>query len=358
MVSALKRFRAYAMSLNDMRYIRSATTKPLDVHLMIEHPNTNIGLFLQNLHRGDTVYIHPEAEYHPSTTLQKIIDAGMVPGIAINPGTSIETVMEMLVIVDKVLVMSVNPGNAGQMYLPYVGKKIDKMLRLKEELGFKVYWDGACSADKIITYAPKGVDGFVFGNHTDIYNPWSILCYAREQLFKCYWIDTGGYELLSRLIVEGDNSLKIDLEALLRGDAESMEDFINDVALDMVSFFDVGRKTPKTEPERFYHGLVLGLIVELKDCYYIISNRESGRGRYDIMLKPLQDELPAILIEFKVYNAKKEKTLEDTARQALAQIEERDYARMFMNEGINAGRIKKYGFAFNGKAVMILESEL
>ena len=153
----------YAMSLNDMRYIRSATTKPLDVHLMIEHPNTNIGLFLQNLHRGDTVYIHPEAEYHPSTTLQKIIDAGMVPGIAINPGTSIETVMEMLVIVDKVLVMSVNPGNAGQMYLPYVGKKIDKMLRLKEELGFKVYWDGACSADKIITYAPKGVDGFVLG---------------------------------------------------------------------------------------------------------------------------------------------------------------------------------------------------
>ena len=161
--SALKRFRAYAMSLNDMRYIRSATTRPLDVHLMIEHPNTNIGLFLQNLHRGDTVYIHPEAEYHPSTTLQKIIDAGMVPGIAINPGTSIETVMEMLVIVDKVLVMSVNPGNAGQMYLPYVGKKIDKMLRLKEELGFKVYWDGACSADKIITYAPKGVDGFVLG---------------------------------------------------------------------------------------------------------------------------------------------------------------------------------------------------
>ena len=103
---------------------------------------------------------------------------------------------------------------------------------------------------------------------------------------------------------------------------------------------------------------MLGLIVELKDCYYIISNRESGRGRYDIMLKPLQDELPAILIEFKVYNEKKEKTLEDTARQALAQIEERDYARMFMNEGINAGRIKKYGFAFNGKAVMILESEL
>ena len=165
----------YAMSLNDMRYIRSATTKHQDVHLMIEHPNTNIGLFLQYLHKGDTVYIHPEAEYHPSTTLQNIIDAGMVPGIAINPGTSIETVMEMLVIVDKVLVMSVNPGNAGQMYLPYVGKKIDKMLRLKEELGFKVYWDGACSADKITTYAPKGVDGFVLG---------TTLLFGKERDYK------------------------------------------------------------------------------------------------------------------------------------------------------------------------------
>lgn len=113
----------FAMSLNDLRYIRSATDKPMDVHLMIEHPNTHINLFLESLRKGDTVYIHPEAEYHPSTTLQKIIDAGMVPGIAINPGTSVEIVMEMLQIVDKVLVMSVNPGNAGQMYLPYVEKR-------------------------------------------------------------------------------------------------------------------------------------------------------------------------------------------------------------------------------------------
>ena len=117
----------YAMSLNDMAYIASVATKPLDVHLMIEHPNNNIGLFLSKLREGDTVYIHPEAEYHPSTTLQKVIDAGMIPGIAINPGTSVETVMEMLRIVDKVLVMSVNPGNAGQMYLPYVGHKIERL---------------------------------------------------------------------------------------------------------------------------------------------------------------------------------------------------------------------------------------
>lgn len=153
----------FAMSLNDMAYIRSATELPLDVHLMIEHPNNMIELFLGHLNKGDTVYIHPEAEYHPSTTLQKIINAGMVPGIAINPGTSIETIMEMLRIVRKVLVMSVNPGNAGQMYLPYVGKKITKLLALKDEMDIEIYWDGACSADKILEYAPKGVNGFVLG---------------------------------------------------------------------------------------------------------------------------------------------------------------------------------------------------
>lgn len=153
----------FAMSLNDMAYIRTATDKPLDVHLMIEHPNNHINIFLNKLHKGDTVYIHPEAEYHPSTTLQKIIDAGMIPGIAINPGTSIEMVMEMLNIVDKVLVMSVNPGNAGQMYLPYVGDKIRRLLQLKNKMKFEVYWDGACGMDKIETFAPLGVKGFVLG---------------------------------------------------------------------------------------------------------------------------------------------------------------------------------------------------
>lgn len=153
----------FAMSLNDMAFIASATRKPLDVHLMLEHPNNNIHLFLNRLRKGDTVYIHPEAEYHPSTTLMKIIDAGMIPGIAINPGTSVETVIEMLQIVKKVLVMSVNPGNAAQMYLPFVSKKYDKLLPLQKEMGFEAYWDGACSADKIIEFAPKGVKGFVLG---------------------------------------------------------------------------------------------------------------------------------------------------------------------------------------------------
>lgn len=153
----------FAMSLNDMSFIASATDKPLDVHLMIEHPNNNIHLFTEKLRKGDTVYIHPEAEYHPSTTLQKIIDAGLIPGIAINPGTSVETVLEMLRIVDKVLVMTVNPGNAGQMYMPYVGEKISKLLELKSKMHFKLYWDGACSKEKIIEFAPRGMDGFVLG---------------------------------------------------------------------------------------------------------------------------------------------------------------------------------------------------
>lgn len=153
----------YAMSLNDMRYIRSATTKPLDVHLMVEHPNNTVELFIQGLQKGDTIYIHPEAEYHPSTTLQKIINADLVPGIAINPGTSVETIYEMLRIVKKVLVMAVNPGNAGQMYMPYVGEKITKLLDLRKTMDFEIYWDGACSEDKISAFAPRGVKGFVLG---------------------------------------------------------------------------------------------------------------------------------------------------------------------------------------------------
>lgn len=165
----------FAMSLNDLRYIASATKKPMDVHLMIEHPNNRIQLFLEHLRQGDTVYIHPEAEYHPSTTLQSIINAGMIPGIAINPGTSVETVMEMLRIVKKVLVMSVNPGNAGQMYLPYVGKKITKLLSMKGDMDFEIYWDGACSADKILEYAPKGVAGFVLG---------TTLLFGKERSYK------------------------------------------------------------------------------------------------------------------------------------------------------------------------------
>lgn len=165
----------FAMSLNDMAYIASATDKPLDVHLMVEHPNNTIGLFISKLRKGDTIYIHPEAEYHPSTTLQKIIDAGMIPGIAINPGTSVETIYEMLRIVKRVLVMTVNPGNAGQMFMPYVDKKIETLLGLREEMGVELYWDGACSYDKLEKYGPRGMDGFVLG---------TTVLFGQKELYK------------------------------------------------------------------------------------------------------------------------------------------------------------------------------
>ena len=153
----------FAMSLNDLKCIRELTDKPVDVHLMVEHPNNTIELFTSNLRAGDVIYIHPEAEYHPSTTLQKIVNAGMIPGIAINPGTSVENVRMLLRIVKKVLVMSVNPGNASQIFLPYVREKYDQLLALKDEMDIDIYWDGACSMDKIARYAPLGVKGFVLG---------------------------------------------------------------------------------------------------------------------------------------------------------------------------------------------------
>lgn len=151
----------FGMGLQDLSYIRSATKKPLDVHLMIKKPDRYLHLFTER--HVDVIYIHPEADYHPSTTLQHIIEAGITPGIAINPGTSIESVLELLYIVDRVLVMSVNPGNAGQIYLPYVGQKVEKLLAIKDKYNVEVYWDGACGMDKIEAFAPHGVGGFVLG---------------------------------------------------------------------------------------------------------------------------------------------------------------------------------------------------
>ncbi len=153
----------FAMSLNDLRCIRKLTDKPLDVHLMVEHPINTIDLFIKELREGDTIYIHPEAEYHPSTTLQKVINAGITPGIALNPGTSVDNSKMLLTIVKKVLVMSVNPGNAGQMFLPYIREKYEELLAIREEKHFDIYWDGACGLDKIQQYAPMGVKGFVLG---------------------------------------------------------------------------------------------------------------------------------------------------------------------------------------------------
>jgi len=151
----------FGMGIHDLKYIRSATEKSVECHLMIQEPSRYIDLFVQC--GVNVLYIHPESEYHTSTTLQKIIEHGIIPAIAINPGTSIESILELLNIVKRVLVMSVNPGHAGQIYLPYVHKKICKLLALRDEYGFEVYWDGHGSRENVKKYAPLGVKGFVLG---------------------------------------------------------------------------------------------------------------------------------------------------------------------------------------------------
>ena len=144
------------------------------------------------------------------------------------------------------------------------------------------------------------------------------------------------------------------IKALLLADVDAMNVYMNRVALRTFSYFDVGNKPAEAaEPERFYHGFVLGLMVDLTDKYILISNRESGFGRYDVMLEPRSTELDAIILEFKVFNPRKEENLEATVQAALKQIEEKRYASVLEEKGISPDRIRKYGFAFCGKQVLI-----
>ncbi len=144
------------------------------------------------------------------------------------------------------------------------------------------------------------------------------------------------------------------IKSLLNNDLKGMNYYMNKVALATFSYFDTGKNPSETlEPERFYHGFVLGLIVELSDRYEVKSNRESGFGRYDVMIIPLNKSEKAIVLEFKVHENDEEKTLEETVSSALAQIEEKKYDTELINAGVKKENIRHYGFAFEGKKVLI-----
>ena len=287
-------------------------------------------------------------------------------------------------------------------------------------------------------------DGFIFGNHKDIYNPWSILNYLDTGKLSTYWANTSSNSLVGKLLREGNRKIKekfetllqgqvikatIDeqivynqldndesaiwslllasgylkvlsydreelleygeepeyelmltnyevermfynmvrgwfrdsradyndfVQALLLGDKKAMNAYMNRVTLNTFSYFDTGNRPSGEEPERFYHGFVLGLIVDLQNRYIITSNRESGFGRYDVMLEPRNPQKDdGIILEFKVYDPDDEETLKDTVQDALKQIEKKQYASQLIEKGISRENIRSYGFAFHGKNVLI-----
>ncbi len=160
--------------------------------------------------------------------------------------------------------------------------------------------------------------------------------------------------LIREWFMETESDYNLFIKALLLGDIEAMNDYLNDVCLEIFSSFDTGKRaSKKSQPERFYHGFVLGLLVELQGCYRLRSNRESGFGRYDVMLEPLDKSGYGIIIEFKVRTPRSEGNLEDTVAAALYQIDEKHYEQELISIGIPPERIRKYGFAFEGKTVLI-----
>lgn len=219
-------------------------------------------------------------------------------------------------------------------------------------------------------------DGFVFGNTHDIYNPWSITNFLDKKQVRPYWADTSSNSMIDELIRKASTDIKEKMEELLQGkeivvnfdeqivfeqldnynqfmkallsdDIDAMNYYMNQIIMTTFSYFDVGQN----EPERFYHGFVLGLIADQTDIYEIQSNRESGFGRYDVMIPKIKEtkKYPAIIMEFKVRNIKREESLEDTVQTAMTQIKEKCYDAELYDRGLKKEEIHHYGFAFEGK---------
>jgi len=151
----------FGMGMQDFAYICDHSKKPIDVHLMVENADPYLEMFVNK--GANIIYVHAENNPHIARTLQKIRDLGAVAGLAINPGTAVATIEPILPLVDHVLVMSVNPGFAGQKYIEFVDNKIDELLLKKDQYHYKIFIDGACSPPLIERMTHKGVDGFILG---------------------------------------------------------------------------------------------------------------------------------------------------------------------------------------------------
>ena len=151
-----------SLGINDLKAFRKLTERPVDVHLMIEKPSEKVDWFIDA--GADLVYIHPEAERYVLKTLAHIRSRGKKAGIAVNPDTSVDTVAELLELCDYVLVMTVNPGFAGQPYLPFIRRKIERLAELKQHYTYRIIVDGACSPAVIEELGNCGADGFVLGS--------------------------------------------------------------------------------------------------------------------------------------------------------------------------------------------------
>lgn len=154
----------FGMGYQDMKFIKNNTSKQVEAHLMVSKPYNYLDiLFKLGI---DIIYIHPEVDNDPATTIEKIKNHGAIAGIAINPGTSVPSIEELLNTVDRVLVLGVNPGHAGRQYQPYVDKKIEKLLSLKNEYNYEIYLDGAITIERINKWEKVGIKGFVLGSAT------------------------------------------------------------------------------------------------------------------------------------------------------------------------------------------------